>query len=89
MYAKLRAIENRRYVVRSANTGISCFINQKGDVIKQAGWWTRTALKADINLNDELTLYTRTGDVIAKLLCFTALLLALIIPYYKWVKKRS
>lgn len=89
MYAKLRAIENRRYVVRSANTGISCFINQKGDVIKQAGWWTRTALKADINLNDELTLYTRAGDVIAKLLCFTALLLALIIPYYKWVKKRS
>ncbi|MBB5439873.1 apolipoprotein N-acyltransferase [Pedobacter sp. AK017] len=87
MYARLRAIENRRYVVRSANTGISCFINQKGDIIKQAGWWTRTALKADINLNDELTLYTKTGDVIAKVLCVVALLLALIIPYKKWIKK--
>ncbi len=87
LYAKLRAIETRRYVVRSANTGISCFINQKGDVIKQAGWWTRTALKADINLNDELTLYVRTGDIIAKFLCISALLLALIIPYRKWIRK--
>jgi apolipoprotein N-acyltransferase len=87
LYARLRAIETRRYVVRSANTGISCFIDQKGDVIKQAGWWTRTALKADINLNDELTLYVRTGDILARFLCLTALLLALIIPYRKWIRK--
>ncbi len=87
LYAKLRAIETRRYVVRSANTGISCFINQKGDIVEQAEWWTRTALKADINLNDELTLYVRTGDVIARLLCLFAILLALIIPYRKWIKK--
>jgi len=89
LYAKLRAIETRRYVVRSANTGISCFINQKGDVIKQADWWTRTALKADINLNDELTIYVKTGDIIAKFLCITAFLLALIIPYRKWIKKNA
>nr|WP_121269519.1 apolipoprotein N-acyltransferase [Pedobacter schmidteae] len=89
LYARLRAIETRRYVVRSANTGISCFINQKGDVIKQAGWWTRTALKADINLNDELTLYVKTGDILAKLLSACAVLLALIIPYKKWFKKAA
>lgn len=87
LYAKLRAIETRRDVVRSANTGISCFINQKGDIIKQAGWWTRTALKGNINLNDELTLYVKTGDIIARFLCVTALLLALIIPYRKWIRK--
>lgn len=87
MYAKLRAIETRRYVVRSANTGISCFINQKGDVLKQTRWWTSTAIKADINLNDELTLYVRTGDLIAKVLSVLAFLLALIIPYRKWVGK--
>lgn len=87
LYAKLRAIETRRYVVRSANTGISCFINQRGDIIKQAGWWTRTALKANINLNDELTIYVKTGDIIATFLSVTALLLALIIPYRKWIRK--
>ena len=87
LYAKLRAIETRRYVVRSANTGISCFINQKGDIIKQTEWWTRTAIKADINLNDDLTFYVRNGDFIPKILSVLAALLALIIPYRKWVRK--
>lgn len=87
LYAKLRAIETRRYVVRSANTGISCFINQKGDIIQQTKWWTRTAIKADINLNDDLTFYVRNGDFIPKILSVLAGLLALIIPYRKWVRK--
>jgi apolipoprotein N-acyltransferase len=64
-YAKLRAIESRRWVARSANTGISAFINQRGDITQQSPWWVPTALKADINLNDELTVYVRTGDYIA------------------------
>jgi apolipoprotein N-acyltransferase len=87
LYAKLRAIENRRWVVRSANTGISGFIDQKGDVVKKSKWWTRTALKADVNLNDKLTFYTKSGDLIAKLLSITALVFALIIPYKRWINK--
>ena len=87
MYAKLRAIETRRWVVRSANTGISAFINQKGDVVKQSKWWTSTALKEDINLNDSLTVYVNNGDILAKLFSIIAVLLALIIPYRKWIKK--
>jgi len=65
-YAKLRAIETRRWVCRSANTGISAFINQRGDVVKQTKWWTRTAIKQDINLNSDLTFYTLHGDYIPK-----------------------
>ncbi|SFA48334.1 Apolipoprotein N-acyltransferase [Pedobacter suwonensis] len=87
MYAKLRAIETHRDVARSANTGISCFINQRGDVTQKTKWWTRTALKANINLNDEITFYVKSGDIIAKLLSITAVLLALIIPYRKWIRK--
>ncbi len=87
MYAKLRAIETHRDVARSANTGISCFINQRGDVIQKTKWWTRTALKANINLNDEITFYVKSGDIIAKILCITAILLALIIPFRKWIRK--
>lgn len=89
LYAKLRAIETRRWVVRSANTGISGFIDQKGNLVKQSRWWTRTALKADINLNSDLTFYVENGDLIAKLFSLSAVLLALIIPYRKWVKKAS
>jgi len=79
-YARLRAIETRRWVARSANTGISGFINQRGDITKRSGWWHATALKEDINLNEELTFYTRHGDFIALTACvlsggFLALLL--------------
>ncbi|WP_316830838.1 apolipoprotein N-acyltransferase [Pedobacter aquatilis] len=87
MYAKLRAIETHRAVARSANTGISCFINQRGDITKHTKWWTRTAIKSDIYLNDEITFYVKNGDVLAKLLSAIAVILALIIPYKKWIKK--
>jgi len=71
-YAKLRAIENRRWVCRSANTGISAFINQRGDVVKQTKWWVRTGLKQDINLNSDLTFYTLHGDYLAIAGCILA-----------------
>ena len=89
MYAKLRAIETHRDVARSANTGISCFINQRGDVTQSTKWWTRTALKANINLNDEITFYVKSGDIIAKILSLIAIVLALIIPFRKWIRKPS
>jgi apolipoprotein N-acyltransferase len=66
-YAKLRAIETRRWVCQSANTGISAFINQRGDVVKQTEWWTRTAIKQDINLNTELTFYVLYGDYLPRI----------------------
>ena len=67
-YAKLRAIENRRWVARSANTGISGFINQRGDIVQHTKWWEPTALTQEINLNEELTFYTRHGDIILYLI---------------------
>ena len=88
LYAKLRAIETRRWVARSANTGISGFINQRGDVVKESKWWTRDALKADINLNDQITFYTKSGDIIAQLLSIVAIVLALFIPYHTFFKKK-
>jgi len=89
MYARLRAIETRRDIARSANTGISCFINQRGDITQHTNWWTRTALKADIHLNDEITFYVKSGDIIARLLSMAAILLALIIPYHKWFRGKK
>lgn len=63
-YAKLRAIENRRWVARSANTGISGFINQRGDIVQQTSWWVPAALSQEVNLNEEITFYTASGDYI-------------------------
>jgi apolipoprotein N-acyltransferase len=73
-YAKLRAIETRRWVCRSANTGISAFINQRGDIVQQTRWWVKTAIKQDINLSSDLTFYVLHGDYIPKAGCILAVL---------------
>lgn len=64
-YARLRAIENRRAIARSANTGISAFINTKGEIVKSLDYNSAGALKAVVPLNNSLTFYTRYGDVLA------------------------
>src|SRR5690606_37527166 len=66
-YAKLRAIETRRWVVRSANTGISACMNQRGDIVQQTKWWEPTALKQETSLNGEITFYTNKGGYLAYL----------------------
>lgn len=74
-FSRLRAIENRRCVARSANTGISCFINQRGDVIEQSDWWVPQAMKQILNKNSEKTIYSSIGDIIGKLAAFLSVLL--------------
>lgn len=79
-FSKLRAIETRRSVARSANTGISGFINQRGDIISQSKYWEQTALRDTIKTNDKVTFYVRYGDFIYKISVFlTALLVALTV----------
>jgi len=61
-YARLRAIENQRYVVRSANNGISCVIANNGKVLKRTKFWTRDAFLSEVPEMHNLTFYTRYGD---------------------------
>ncbi len=77
--ARLRAIETRRAIARSANTGISGFIDQRGRVIQKVGWDVRTALTADIVTNDRITFYTRYGDYVARI---SVLVFGLCVLYY-------
>lgn len=62
-HAVLRAIENRRYVVRSANTGISSVIAPTGEVIARLGAKRTGYICEDVYMRSDLTLYTRTGNV--------------------------
>ncbi|MBK9318073.1 MAG: apolipoprotein N-acyltransferase [Bacteroidetes bacterium] len=65
-YARLRAIEHRRSIARSANTGISCFIDQKGKIYDATGWWVPAVIKKELNLNNQLSFYSRNGDILGK-----------------------
>jgi len=79
VYAKLRAIENRRDVARSANSGVSCFINQRGDITSFLPYQTQGFLKGKMKLNNEKTFYTKYGDYIARI---ALLFMSFVIAYY-------
>lgn len=87
-YSRLRAIETRRSIARSANTGISGFINGRGDVIESMGWDVRGALNKDLKLNDEITFFVRYGDYIGRLSCYIAALCLLYFGAYR-IRKKS
>ncbi|CAN5586241.1 apolipoprotein N-acyltransferase [soil metagenome] len=82
-YARLRAIEFRKAIARSANTGISCFINQRGDVLQQTGWWEEDAIKQTIYKNNIVTFYAKHGDYIGVI----AAVLAVCILVWTIVRK--
>ncbi len=86
-YAKLRAIESRRSVVRSANTGISAFINEKGDILKSLAYEETGSIRNNITLNSKLTFYVKHGDYIPRVAQFIALFLFLF-AIVKFNRKR-
>lgn len=74
-YSSLRAIETRRSIARSANTGISCFINQKGEIIDPTEWWRPDVIQSKLNINNKITFYVRFGDYIGRISDFLAVIL--------------
>lgn len=78
-FSQIRAVETRRSIARAANTGISCFINQKGELIKPTAFWKETAIDYRINANAEITYYTKHGDYIGRIAAFFAVLMLLYI----------
>ena len=63
--ATMRAIEQGRFLVRAANTGISGVIDPYGRVIAQTALFQDDVLTTNVRLIDNLTLYTRYGDLLA------------------------
>jgi len=77
LFSRIRAIENRRSLARAANTGISCFIDQRGEVIAELGWDVEGAIAASLNRNQEITFFVRYGDVIGRISIFLTIAMLL------------
>jgi len=77
-----RAVENRLYLVRAANTGISAIIDPTGKILSQTGLFERTVLKGEVKYIDEKTFYAAYGDV------FVYLCGIVLIPYYFILQRR-
>ena len=76
-YARLRAIETRRPIVRAANTGISGFITPLGEVTSQLKYETKGVLTKNIFPQSKNTIYVQYGDYIFRLGAFLSAFLFL------------
>ena len=83
--ARLRAVENGRYIVRSANTGISSVISPTGEITDALEENREGYVVSSVRFIKEKTLYTVTGNVFL-LLCF--LYLPLFVLYVLIDKKK-
>lgn len=83
LYAKLLAIANRKSVVRSANTGISEFVNERGDILQATKWNEAIAISSDITINDSQTFYSKHNDYIAIIAIYIFALLLIMASIYK------
>ena len=85
--AAMRAIENGRYLVRAANTGISGFVDPYGRVLQKSGLFEQALLVQDLRFIRERTIYSRIGDAVAWLsLAFVVALLLAAWRMRHWVQ---
>jgi apolipoprotein N-acyltransferase len=63
--ASMRAIENGRFLVRAANTGISGIVDPYGRVLTTTALYTQAVVVGDVRFLKDTTIYARTGDIFA------------------------
>ncbi len=70
---RMRAIENRRWILRSTNTGVTAAIDPEGRLTQSAPRHIRTALAVHYDYRDDITFYSRYGDIFAMLCAIIAI----------------
>ncbi|MGM0646943.1 MAG: apolipoprotein N-acyltransferase, partial [Bacteroidota bacterium] len=88
-FASLRAIETRKSIARSANTGISAFVNQRGDILQPTNYWEKDVIRGVVKTNTIKTFYTKNGDYIARISVFGAVVLLLISLVMRIIRRRQ
>ena len=77
-FAIMRAVENRRTVVRCANGGISCIINPLGEIETQTDMFSEAVLVGNVGLHNENTFYTEHPSIITMLVSTISLGIVLL-----------
>lgn len=83
----LRAIENRKYVVRAANGGISCIIDPYGSTVESSKMFEQTEITGDVVLNKGVTFYARTARYLPAIsLTFSSFIV--LLNLMTWFRKK-
>ncbi len=87
-FCRLRAIECRRAIARSANTGVSGFITSRGDVVERLDWERRGVLIAEVECRHDETIYVQYGNWVGRMAQLLAFLGVMYYVAYR-VRKRN
>jgi len=82
---RLRAIENRKDIARSANTGTSCFINQRGDIRMATDYETDAVIRDKVYYSEARTFYSMHGDYIVVL----AGIMTVVALFYSFLNRKE
>ncbi|MCS6797946.1 MAG: apolipoprotein N-acyltransferase [Myxococcota bacterium] len=77
--ARLRAVEHRRWLVRSTNTGVSAIVDPVGRIVAHTGVFTRERLRARVHRMQGRTPYAVAGDVLGWL-ALAVTIVAVVMP---------
>ena len=86
-FCRLRAIETRRAVARSANTGVSGFISSRGDVLQRLDWDQRGVLVQDVERSTRQTMYVTYGDWVGRMALLVTFLAVMYFTAYRVRRK--
>jgi apolipoprotein N-acyltransferase len=93
--AVFRCAETRRPMIRAANTGVTCFVNEFGRVTQllqdeRGSTFAEGVLTGEVNVptKAELTFYARHGELFAKL-CAWVTLIAVVVSTARFVRRRT
>lgn len=86
-FASLRAIENRRAIARSANTGRSLFADVYGNLYQETGFWEEAVIDRELNLYGGETFYVKHGDYLGRIALWMTLIISILgIAWYYFGK---
>jgi apolipoprotein N-acyltransferase len=78
MMLRVRAVENRRWLLRDTNTGFTADFDPYGRMIARLPTFTRAEVDAPYGFRSDMSLYTRTGDWLAWLSVLATILLVIV-----------
>ncbi len=78
--ARMRALENGRYLVRGTNTGITAIVDYRGKIIADASQFESTSLTGDIKITTGQTPFMKWGSLWTLLTCSALLIITFLIP---------
>ncbi len=87
-FSRLRAIETRRAVARSANTGVSGFISSRGDVEQRLDWDKQGVLVQDVERSSRETMYVTYGDWVGRMSLLITFLAVMYFTAYR-IRRRN